>query len=263
MLKNRFAILFLMSCLPFLAACSTMKERASQQVMFKTEGVEGAVCDVKLGQNKLRYNVYPPQKIWVQKTKGPMYVSCRSNGNRVVEQTFGTLIASSTYLNFFNAGLGIFYDAESGASFKYPDEVIIDFAGTVAQDQPLPLYHTKGSLVPSEQGIEYMGPDTPALGQDKAVAERYRLAYEEAARLEAEEAAMEVERQRRIDSVEGGFNGDKGTPPATNDAKPTSEEVQISPLSEVKSPKKNDAPQIPPTASPKLGKPLFQSSTSF
>ena len=67
MLKNRFAILFLMSCLPVLAACSTIKDGSTQQVMFKTEGIEGAFCDVRLGENGLRYNIHPPQTIWVQK----------------------------------------------------------------------------------------------------------------------------------------------------------------------------------------------------
>jgi hypothetical protein len=262
MFKNRLAIIFLVSCLPVLAACSSINSGSSQQVVFKTEGVEGAFCDVKLGENGLRYNIHPPQTIWVQKVSDPMFISCRANGNRVSNKTVESSVRPSTYWNVLNLGLGAFYDAESGASYRYPDEVVIDFAGTVANDQPLPMYHTKGSLDPSAQGIEYLGPDSPGVPQDKAVADRYRLAYEESARLEAEEAAMEIERQRRIDSVDGGFNGDKGNP-VTTDTKPVSENVQVSPLSKLKLPEKNDAPQVPPETSPKLAKPIFQSSTSF
>ena len=248
MFKNRFLPLLFVLCAPLgLASCSTVTEGSTQQISFKTVGADNASCDVQLGTNNYLYNVRPPQTIWVQKTRKPIFVSCVAPGNRMAKTTIESEFAGSSSLNFLNAGLGMIVDGESGALHKYPDEIIIDFMGVEAKNRPLPSYHNVDALDPTEQGIEYMGPDSPALTQDKIMADRYSKAYQDAALLEAEEAAMDVEKQRRIDAVEGGFDGDKSR-------------VQISPLSEV-SPK--PVKTIEPTGMPKLAKPIFPSSTSF
>jgi predicted small secreted protein len=261
MIKNRFLPLLFVLCAPVLASCSTITEGSTQQISFKTVGADDANCDVQLGVNDYRYNVMPPQTIWVQKARKPIFVTCVAPGNRVATVTVESEVAGTTAFNLLNAGLGVAVDGESGALYKYPDEIVIDFMGVVAKNQPLPSYHNVGALDPSEQGIEYMGPDTPALTQDKIVADRYKKAYEEAAVLEAEEAAMEIEKQRRIDSVEGGFQGDKGGKDKNA--------VQVAPLSEV-APQpskvtiaKSATEELSFEPAPKLGKPLFPSSTSF
>ncbi len=266
MFKNRFLPLLFVCCTPFLSSCSTITEGSTQQITFKTVGAANASCDVQLGANSYRYNVHPPQTIWIQKTRSPIFVSCTAPGNRVANTSVVSLITDSTYFNILNAGLGIAVDGESGAVYKYPDEIIIDFMDSEAKDQPLPPYHNEGALDPSAQGIEYMGPDTPTLSEDKIMSDRYRAAYDEDTRLKAEKAAMDMERQRRIDDVEGGFNGDKGTPPRKSIVPQSLNEVQISPLSESTpssvAPKESEAVIGQPTT-PKLAKPLFPSSTSF
>ena len=261
MFKNSFLPLFFVLCAPLmLTSCSTIMEGSTQQISFKTVGADNADCNVRLGVNSYVYNVRPPQTIWVQKSHKPIFVTCVAPGNRVANSTVESEVDGTTAYNIFNLGFGVAYDDETGALYKYPNEIVIDFSGVQAKNRPLPSYHNVGALDPSEQGIEYMGADTPALTQDKIMADRYARAYEEAAFLEAEEAAMEVERQRRIDSVEGGFDGDK-------------ERVKVAPLSEVgPAPKpsninptqtENENTVVEPSAAPKLSKPMFPASTSF
>jgi len=262
MFKNRFIPIALLFSSPFLASCATVMERSTQPVSFKTVGADDAVCDVRIGRNNYRFDVRPPQSIWVQKSKDPMFISCNAPGNRVAETIVESSVAGTTFLNALSGGTSLAVDGASGAMFKYPDEVIIDFSSALAKEMALPSYENRGALNSREQNIENMGPDTPALNGDKANAERYRRAYAEADRLEAEEAAMQVERERRIEEVEGGFLGDKG-----NNVK-KSKNVNIAPISDAMPiPKSNPStdvlPSVVPDKMPQLGKPIFPSTTTF
>ncbi len=244
----------ILSCVSVLSACSMITDGSTQQVSFKAVGAEDSFCDIQTGVNDYRYNVRPPQTIWVQRSRKPMFISCTAPGNRMQNVTVQSQVAGKTFLNALNAGLGAGVDATTGAMFKYPDEVIIDFSTALTREQPLPSYENKGALNPQAQGIEYLGPDTPELGGDKALAARYKAAYADAARLEAEDAAAALEKQRRIDSLDGGFYGDKGAPHSGGDI--LAPQTQSSPSKDVVIP-------VVPKANPQLGKPIFPSSTSF
>lgn len=268
MSKNHFLPLLFLFCAPLLAACSTITNGSSQHVSFKSVGAEDAYCDILIGANDYKYNVRPPQTIWVQRSRKPMFITCTAPGNRTKNAVIESGIASTAYLNGVTAGATLAWDAESGAMYAYPEEVVIDFSSTLAKDQPLPSYENKGALDAKAQGIEYMGQDTPALPTDAATAARYKAAYEDAARQDALDAANAKERERRINEVEGGFYGDKGAPVV----KKTNPEVQIAPLSEAAPAAKtltarpltqqDNAIAVPQT-NPKLGKPIFPDSNTF
>lgn len=281
MSKNYFLPLFFVFCAPLLASCSTITNGSTQQVSFKAVGAEDVYCDILIGANDYKYNVRPPQTIWLQRSRKPMFIACTAPGNRTKNAVVESGIANTAYLNSLTAGTTLAWDAQSGAMYAYPEEVVIDFSSALAKDQPLPSYENKGALDPKAQGIEYMGPDTPALPGDSAQAARYKAAYDEAARQDAEEAANAQERERRINAVEGGFYGDKGGKSKTSSEVPSPKlapEVQVSPLSEAA-----PTPTAPPTTltarkpgeltensgvvipqtNPKLGKPIFPDSTTF
>ena len=275
MISTRLIPLLLVMCAPVLVGCATLIEGSTQRVSFKTVGAEDAYCDVQIGDSKYTYAVRPPRAIWIQKSADPMFISCTAPGNRTKNMTVESGVAGSAVLNGMTAGATLAVDATSGALYKYPDEVVIDFAGAVAKPITLPSYENAGTYRPKDSEIEYMGPDTPALPGDEAEAARVKKAYAEDAKEKAAQKALEEERARRIEVVEGGFYGDKGDKKATSPDKPD-KNVELSPLSDA-------VPKVPgphggdsvggsslkgagtwaQPAAPKLGKPIFPSSTSF
>ncbi|HOO51822.1 MAG TPA: hypothetical protein PLK94_11095, partial [Alphaproteobacteria bacterium] len=120
--------------------------------------------------------------------------------------------AATTFLNVFNGIIpGSTYDADTGAMFKFPPTIQVDFMGVEAKSTPMPNYHNTDGLDPKIAAtIENFGHDTPATSTDAAVKLKTDYAYMEAEKEAAAEAALEAERQSRIDSLEGGFYGDKG-----------------------------------------------------
>lgn len=279
MSKNYILPLLFVFCAPLLAACSTVTNGSTQQVSFKAVGADDVFCDVLIGANDYKYTVRPPQSVWVQRSRKPMFIACTAQGNRTKNAVIESGVANSAYLNGLTAGTTLAWDANTGAMYAYPEEIVIDFSSALAKDQPLPAYENKGALNSRAQGIEYLGPDTPVLPGDRDVAARYKAAYADAARQDAEDAAAAKERERRIEAVEGGFYGDKGgavKKPAAAATPKSSKDVQIAPLSEAApatSPttltaKPAIAPQqengmVVPQANPQLGKPIFPSSTTF
>ncbi len=281
-MMKKTAVLPLIFILPMLASCATAMEGSTQQVSFKTVGADDAFCTIQIGSNDYRYDVRPPQSLWIQKSRKPLFVSCTAPGNRVQNATVESEIAGATFLNTLNAGLGAGWDAESGAMYKYPEEVVIDFSAVPAREQALPAYMNNGALDTKAQGIESFGPDVPTLNEDKIIAERYKAAYAEDARMRVEKEAFDAERDRRIGAVEGGFYGDKGatTAPDTINAPPVVPKVtgKYTPPKTNPTELKDTLPSGPsgvggesPAAAapvlvpqqPKLGKPLFPSTTSF
>lgn len=278
MSKHHFLPLLIVFCAPLLASCSTITNGSTQQVSFKSVGADDVSCDILIGANDYKYSVRPPNSIWVQRSRKPMFIACTAPGNRTKNVVVESGITNTAYLNTLTAGTTLAVDAETGAMYSYPEEVIIDFSSALSKDQPLPSYENKGALDPTAQGIEYMGPDTPALQGDKEQAARYKAAYDDAARQDELDAANTQERARRIEAVEGGFYGDKGlTPdvPVRAVPKANNKEVQVAPLSDA-APANGDGKTLTakpitqqdngtfvPQTNHQLGKPMFPSSTTF
>ncbi len=240
-----------------LTSCASYIEGHMQQVTFETPGAADARCEVAVGANGLRYIVYPPQTIWLDKTAMNMHVTCQAPGNRIATADVKSEFAGSTLLNVANGTLGAFYDAESGAMFKFPDVISIDFSNVVAAPVPLPAYENAGALsnvVPDRS--EYYGPSTNVMPADSANAARYGAAYGAAAAAEAADAAREAERESRINALDGGFYGDKGKSSSSQMTK-GSPSVVTDPTA---IPRSNESPL---REEPHLGEPLFPSTTSF
>lgn len=204
--------LVLVSSLLVLSACSTITEGSQQQITFETPNANDALCEVKLGTHGLLYVVRPPQTVWIKKTARNMFITCEAPGNRIVKKQIDSEVAGTTFLNVFNGIVpGTAYDADTGSMFKFPEKIEIDFAGIEAVSNPMPSYHNMDGLNPKQAAtIENFGPDTPAMSDDGAIAARHASAHVTAEREAAAQAALEAERQSRIDSLDGGFYGDKG-----------------------------------------------------
>lgn len=240
-----------------LAGCATMVEKSSQTINFQVVGATDVMCDVDSG--KVKYTVRPPQTITVKKSKRDLTLTCLAAGNRVQTMTVSSALSGWTFANVVGGGVipGTLYDGESGAMFKYPEVVIIDFSGTVARVDSLPSYHAPDGVDPSyAKNVENIGPNTMRLPGDDANALRRKMAAIKHEREEAAENAFSAERQNRMNSVEGGWGGDKGgytssPAPQTQTYVPP---AYVAPTS----------PQPPVSTAPaQLPEPIFPSTTSF
>ncbi len=140
-----------------ISACSSVMETPNQKIEFTTPGAINAYCDVVVGGTT--YQVYPPQEITVLKSRKPMTLNCRAPGNRDKSIVIESRVANTTFANVLNGGAGAFYDYGTGAMFKYPDKVFIDFSSERASSYSLPAYHEPDSIPNGyEPGIESTGP---------------------------------------------------------------------------------------------------------
>lgn len=209
--KTTFILLMLsVLCFAF-TGCATMTEGSQQSVAFETLGATEAVCNIKIEPNDYSYTVRPPQTILIRKGRGDMKITCEAPAHRIALKTVQSKPTSSALLNIFNGGIpGTIVDADSGALYKYPDLISIDFTDLQPRLSAYPTYYNSDTIPPSvANGIESYESDSPALRRDRDLDMRHKEAYAAAAREEAAQRAYDKERQRRIDRLEGGFYGDK------------------------------------------------------
>ena len=164
---NRF---FLLSSVVALASCAYAIDTHIQDVKFVTPGANGSVCFVYV--DGLRYRVHPPQTISVNNTKEDLVVDCLAPGNRRKKVVIEPKIADSTYLNVANAGAGLPWDAFSGAAFKFPDIVEVDFTHTPVRAEDPPAQNAPDIKQPEEYMLEEFLPAQPRLNAD-----RYETAF--------------------------------------------------------------------------------------
>lgn len=257
--------LFLSSLL-LLSSCSSMMDGSMQKVSYVANGASDARCTIVVGDNSYKYTVSPPQTIWIYKSAEDMNIDCSAQGGRMARLKVKSVLAGSTFTNVLNGTLGAVYDAETGAMFKYPSEVVIDFGGQVAQSEPMPVYENTDALQPDHiSEVEYLGPDTIGLAEDKRMHMRHKMAEMQASQEEQDAAAFDVERTARMSAVAGDFNGDKGkskkditnTPSVVID-KDAAMPVPVLPM--VTKEGQEDS-QLP--SDPHLTAPIFPSTTSF
>lgn len=244
-----------------LAGCSTIVTGSTQTIHFEAVGATEARCVVET--EKRKYLVNLPEKAEIKKSRRDLQLTCHAAGNRTKTMIVPSEVSGWTFANVTNGAIfGVPYDGETGAMFKYPDVVIVDFTDTVAAMDTLPGYHAIDTLDPrsSSAPVEDMGPSRNKLPGDDATALRHKMATLQNERDEAYEA----ERVERKESVEGGWTGDKGgadmkstpgasyvppayVPPAEDDsvAMPTAQ------------------PPVNGTAGTKLPQPVFPATTSF
>ena len=164
MLKTKLKYFILIPALA-VGACAYGLDDAHQDVKFETPGANNAACDVYI--EKLRYRVKPPQTINVFKSKYGMTVDCKAPGNRRIVEKVGPKIEKSTAWNATNAGVGVPWDYLSGAMFRYPDVIKIDFTNVPVSDPPLPDQNSPDIRQPEEYDLEEFSPGSPRLNADK------------------------------------------------------------------------------------------------
>lgn len=160
----RFILSFCTALL--LTACSTIIDRATQEMRVETIGAEGAMC--YLERPGMKQKVYPPQTIRLTKTNDDITVRCFALGNREKTIIVEARMSATVMLNISNGFiLGALYDYDTGALFKYPDIVRVDFSNTVVKAMPLPDYQKMLAENPMIMDMEEFRPGKSALQRDR------------------------------------------------------------------------------------------------
>lgn len=148
-----------------LGACSYFQDKSFQKVTFETPGAESAECHVYV--QDLHYPVSVPGTITVANSKKDMQVRCLAPGNRVRTAIIPAELAPSYHHNASNLYLGAALDASSGAMYKYPDIIKIDFTGVEQKDYPLPKHDAYDLRPTHEYALEEFLPSQPRLNSDR------------------------------------------------------------------------------------------------
>lgn len=149
-----------------LTGCSTVVDRASQEITIETPGAEGAQCLMEWSGHRMR--IWTPKTVKITKDEGPMIVTCQAPGNREKKIVVEPITPSSFSYNFFTGFLpGAMYDRETGAMWLYPEKIVVDFTGMPVQETPKPDYQQLLDANPGMAGMEEFRPGRAALQRDK------------------------------------------------------------------------------------------------
>ncbi|GJL84613.1 MAG: hypothetical protein DHS20C02_03880 [Micavibrio sp.] len=174
-----------------LSSCAYVVEKTFQDVTILTPGAHGALCLVDV--EGLKYEFRPPETIPVTKSKEDMIVDCRAPGNR---RKVVTIESDISTLSIIGAP-GAPWDYASGAMFKYPETIEVDFRNIPATAMPLPAQNNPDIKQPEEYYLEEFRPGQPVMNSDRHVP-----AVQLHRRMEAEEDVYYPPYGRESDSGE-------------------------------------------------------------
>ncbi len=155
---QKLKTMFVLSLAALLPACGAVMETASQEVRLDTPGAYEAECTLN---NGIRYIGRTGQTLNIQKSRLPLNVECYAAGNRYKQVIVESVDSNWALGNIATAGVGFAYDHYSGAMYKYPDVITVDFVGVPTEGFELPDYHLKDAPNPYKQSIEDFSPSTP------------------------------------------------------------------------------------------------------
>ena len=148
-----------------LGACAYAIDDSIQNVKVVTPGANNAACLVYV--EGLKYKVKPPQTINIFKSKEDLVVDCMAPGNRRKVLNIPAGIETSTAWNAVNAGAGLPWDYASGALFRYPDVIEVDFTDIPVTDPPWPDHNAPDIRQPESYDLEEFSPGSPRMNADK------------------------------------------------------------------------------------------------
>lgn len=192
----RFPILILPAALALLSSCSSAFTGETQKITVETPGARDSKCILDNGE--IVYAAYPPQTITISRRAPVLNVKCQAYGNR--ERTVQVKAGNpdSYYLNVLNGGVGAVADRFSGAMYRYPEKVVVDFTDEKPRPYPLPDYHLDYLENPAVAGLEEFRSGKPALLRDQ---------YERIPSMKKRETTDEEGQNTAMDLIVGGGGG--------------------------------------------------------
>jgi len=157
--------LFLIIPVLLLVSCAYSTEKSIQTVQVVTPGAYDAVCYMYV--DGTRYRIRPPQKTTVSNNAENLIVDCLAPGNRRQKVFIEAYVSEGTYANAINAGVGLPWDYLSGAMFKWPEVITVDFTDAQTTPEALPAHNNPDIKQPEDYLLEEFLPDTPRLNSDR------------------------------------------------------------------------------------------------
>ena len=138
-------ILSLAAC---LAGCATITTGTDQGIRVITElELTGAGCRLVDSKENVSYIPNTPGTAYISRGDGPLTITCQKEGYKSVSLQIEEGMADATLGNIIlGGGIGLIFDAASGAAQRYPDEVVIwmepaEWADTDSRDRWLKAKH--------------------------------------------------------------------------------------------------------------------------
>lgn len=148
-----------------LAACAYATDSSVQDVKFVTPGATGAECRVYV--EKVKYVVHPPQTVNLFKSGKDMEVDCLAPGNRRQRVFIEPGIEGSSAWNLANGGVGYAWDYASGALWRYPDVIEVNFTDAPVTNESLPGHNSAELPPPEDRVLEEFLPGQPRMNADR------------------------------------------------------------------------------------------------
>lgn len=142
-----------------------MTENAYQKVTVRTPGAKDAMCE--LVSNNTKFVAYPPQTIQVSRVYDDLKVTCFAPGGREKTIVVTPKASPSVLFNVTNGILpGLAIDHESGAMYRLPDVIEVDFSTVNLVAEPLPSYENGDTFPVLTRGLDSEKPGFPGLDSD-------------------------------------------------------------------------------------------------
>ncbi|MFN3701205.1 MAG: hypothetical protein ACK4VI_06755 [Alphaproteobacteria bacterium] len=148
------------------AACAFTMDKDFQPLTVRTTGAQNSVCDV--WADNVRFKFYPPETRNVKNSKENLVIHCYAPGNRERKVIIKPEYSKYAYGNILTGVIpGVIVDYTSGAMFKYPRAIDIDFSHMPPTTMPAPQHNNLDILDHSEHNLEEFRPGWPQLNSDR------------------------------------------------------------------------------------------------
>ena len=110
-----------------VSGCATITTGTDQGIKVVTEkDVIGASCTLMDSKGNRAFIPRTPGTAYITRGNAPLIITCSKPGYRIATLKVDEDIAGSTMGNvILGGGIGIIFDASSGAAQRYPDKVVI------------------------------------------------------------------------------------------------------------------------------------------
>ena len=110
-----------------ISGCATITTGTDQGIRVVTEkDVTGASCTLKDSKGNRSYIPRTPGTTYLTRGNAPLVITCTKPGYKSTTVSIEEDIAGATFGNIIlGGGIGIIFDASSGAAQRYPDKVVI------------------------------------------------------------------------------------------------------------------------------------------
>lgn len=149
-----------------LTGCAYVIDSDSQDITVRTPGATGAYCDMYV--KGFRYRVHPPETRHITKSKENLVLDCRAPGNRQRKVVIEPVMARSSNANLITGIVpGLTYDYASGALYKYPEIVTVDFTSVQVRPEDMPAQNADDIRPPESYPLEEFRAGSPRMNSDR------------------------------------------------------------------------------------------------